>query len=307
MRYLLTFFAVLSASFSSFSQNPSGCDTIILNASESDLDATLDNILSLNTPNPTDPGVIAERWTYSGTPYIGRGMMNFPLPALPSYANITSAYLYLYFRSHPGHVQGNSSYPGSPYPNPNDGSLYRITQPWSANTVTWNNQPTVSTQNVATVSATTSNTQDQMVNVTALVSDMYLNPSTSFGFEFRMNDEVNYYRGQYYASSNHADLAAHPKLIICWVVPTAAQNLSNNIQLFSCLNASSNQQQFLVSGNASKIELYDLSGRKIYTSSLKETKTNQTITISELNLSTGMYMASLLLQDKIETIKFMVQ
>lgn len=304
-KYFYTWVLLLSFITSYAQPSTVYCDSVIVAASEgSDMDATIDDLNS-NTPNGLDYTLGAERWTNSGTQYSLRGLIKFNMPNLPIGANISNAKLYLYYRTNPGHPQGNSLYPGSPYPLSNDGIVYRINQTWNPSTVTWSTQPTVSTQNTAIMSATSSQTQDQIIDVTNLVGDMYANPTTSFGFEIRMANESVNYRGQYYASSNHTDATAHPKLVVCYTIATPTTSIEKMTNQLVCIGSSHNKLEFIAPFDGGNICIYDSYGQKYYSDKFNAGAGNKRIVVNNLNLSNGIYFARVVSKEGIsEIVKF---
>jgi len=157
------------------------------------------------------PDLLASAWTFSGTPGDLRSLIDFDLSFIPNGAAIVSADLSLFFNPTSSNA-GHSTLSGS-----NECYLRRVTSTWDEMTVTWNTQPTTTTGNEVTLAASISNTQDYPnIDVTALVQDMVNNPSTSFGFMFRLVTE-SFYRAMLFASSDNADSTKWPKLEICYV------------------------------------------------------------------------------------------
>lgn len=100
--------------------------------------------------------------------------------------------------------------------------MQRITSSWNENTVTWFTQPTTTTQNEATVPASVSANEDYpSIDVTALLQDMVDNPTSSFGFMLRLQDETNF-RAMVFASSDYSVASKWPALTINYIPPTTA-------------------------------------------------------------------------------------
>jgi len=98
----------------------------------------------------------------------------------------------------------------------NTALLQRITEGWEEDDVTWNNQPQAHTVNQVTLAKSTSPTQDYLdIEVTNIVQDMVDNPSSNYGFLFRLETE-EYYRRMCFAASNHTDPALRPTLVITY-------------------------------------------------------------------------------------------
>src|SRR5262249_35786347 len=117
------------------------------------------------------PDFAAAAWTNMGNPSNERSLVQFDLSSIPPSAQITSALLSLFHNPTPASAPGHSQLSG-----PNDALLQRITSTWDEMTVTWNTQPTTTTQNQVTLPPSTSATQDYTnIDVTALVQDMVNN------------------------------------------------------------------------------------------------------------------------------------
>lgn len=155
----------------------------------------------------THKDFLACKWTNGGTPVAVRSFVSFNLSGIPMGTVITSATLELF------HYNSISNIGHSTLSGPNDASIYRVTQPWDENTLTWNTQPTTTAINSLFVPVSSTTTEDYALNVTALVQDMINDPANSFGFMFRQNLEVHY-RSMLFASSDMTNPAKHPKLTI---------------------------------------------------------------------------------------------
>ena len=153
-------------------------------------------------------------WTWYSLGYDGgvrRSLINFDLSSIPENAKIVDATLSLYYNPESVDVpstKGHSQRDGS-----NKSILSRITSDWSEEKVTWNNQPSFSTDNQVLVKASDSKDEDYVIDVKDLVEDMVANPSESHGFMYMLDNE-NYYRAMIFASSDNENSDLHPKLVI---------------------------------------------------------------------------------------------
>lgn len=152
----------------------------------------------------------AREWTWDSDPGSRKSLIEFDLSTIPSSSTVLSAKLSLYaFPDAPG--GGHSTLSGA-----NDSYLRRIVSSWGENTVTWNNQPSVTTSGQIMLSASNSDTQDYLdIDVTTIVQDMVANPSSNFGFMISMAVQ-DYYRGMVFASSDHPSASKHPKLVVTY-------------------------------------------------------------------------------------------
>jgi hypothetical protein len=242
----------------------------------------------------TDPNFIAEKWTIGGAPITLRALFKLPLPVLPIGSVIDSAVLYLSYNNTTTHLQGNSFYPGSPYINPNDGSISRVIQSWDPLTVTWNNQPATTSFNSTWIPPSSTQSQDLTVNITSLINDSYLYPNNSFGFLFKMNTESTY-RCQVYASSNHPNPALHPKLVICYT--TTSSNATNDIAKEADVKIDCIPQGGIRISNPSnsmlnEVCIYDLDGSLIERIRLNNREEQKTVQVTRA-LANGLYVVRL--------------
>lgn len=129
------------------------------------------------------------------------------LNTIPTSATILSATLRLRTpNSVPGYTNwhGNSFYPGSPFPNPNPGTLYRVSPGaaynWDEMTVTWNQFVPLSNNTVpgsaVAIPASTSQFGTLDIDVTNAVQNIVTglgsNPYANNGFYLKLNTEVRY-------------------------------------------------------------------------------------------------------------------
>jgi hypothetical protein len=285
-----------STTFLSFGQTTI-CDTII---NMSDEDALVCDFFP-TTNLSTSEDYMFSSWTAGGVPYIFRALHKFNLSVIPAGSLIQSAKLYLYFNNTSSHPEGNSYYPGSPYPNENSGSVYRINQDWNVSTVTWNNQPSYAASTVVNIPATTTQTQNSIVDVTPLILDIIANPTTSFGLLLKINNETPY-RTQLYASSNHPNNNLHPRLEICYQYPLSVNNVNENKNLSVSLLANALKITNQPNKQIDKIELYNLTGQCIYSTLVNENSSTIDLDIP-LELSKGIYFAKVYTEGQSSTIK----
>ena len=137
------------------------------------------------------------------------------LSAVPATSVIDSAILSLYgLAAYYTINPGNSYYPGSPYNSYGDNKcwLQTVTSDWTDNTVTWNTQPSYSTNNQVEISASTAlyNYNALHLDVTNMVKDM-VNSGQNFGFMMRQQTE-QIYRSMSFGSSRTTDSTLRPRL-----------------------------------------------------------------------------------------------
>lgn len=167
-----------------------------------------------NQPHGSKPDLDAIAWTNGGNSSNIRSLIEFDLTAIPVNATITSAQLSLYYN--PTSIEGTHF---SSFLTPNSSYLLRVTAPWTESTVTWNNQPPTTNTNRVSLAASSSSTQNYTnINVKAMVQDMVRFPAQNFGFMLKLQTEKKF-RKLILASSDNANAALRPKLVVTYTVP----------------------------------------------------------------------------------------
>lgn len=153
-------------------------------------------------------------WT-NGTVFTNKALLQFDFSSIPANATITSALLDLYADNPTTTFVGN---PSTPMNGTNNASyIRRITQAWTENTVTWNNQPSVSNINQATLPTSNSATQNYIgVDITALTQDMLTLGNNGFLIEPVATSPSN---SMVFRSSDYADSTYRPRLTVTYTVP----------------------------------------------------------------------------------------
>lgn len=179
--------------------------------------------LEPSTPTPTVEDFIAAYWTWGGTPGILRSLIKFDLSSIPADATISSAKLSLHHNptsTAAGQAGANASW------------LQRVTSAWEENTVTWNTQPTTTTQNQAALATSASSSQDYLnINVKKMVKYQFLHPSANYGFMLRLQDETVIYSSMKFASSDYSNPSLRPKLKVCYTTPNGEKQISHEVEL----------------------------------------------------------------------------
>lgn len=141
-----------------------------------------------------------------------RSLLRFDLSFVPPGATILDAKLDLFAYSIPG-VTGHIG--------TNNIDILRVTQNWSENTVTWNNQPTTDNfNNVVSLPQSTLPTQDYLnIDVTGIVQDMISN-NNDYGFLIKLLNE-SMTRGVIFGSKDNPNQQLRPKLHVKWTYPCA--------------------------------------------------------------------------------------
>jgi len=169
------------------------------------------------------PSLPVYAWTHSGIPALSRSFFQFPLDQLPDGAEIVSSTLTLYHYAYDdAGLSGHSQLSGS-----NASVIQRVTSSWDESTINWANQPSVTTTNQVSVPASTSATQDFVIDVTQLVEDAITNDDNSVGFSMKLVTE-SYYRALTFASSDNSDSTLWPKLEIEYNCPFTVNPITGN-------------------------------------------------------------------------------
>ncbi|MGB5980199.1 MAG: DNRLRE domain-containing protein [Cyclobacteriaceae bacterium] len=152
--------------------------------------------------------VLATAWTRDGSPTVQRSYIQFDLSSIPESAKIEKVYLSLYHyldNNNDGHSQMDGS---------NAATIYRVTEAWDENQITWNTRASYTDENSVTLPASTSTEQNYTdIDITSLVVNNNDERYNNYGYMIMLDNE-SYYRSITFASSNVADENLRPKLVI---------------------------------------------------------------------------------------------
>ncbi|HKR03163.1 MAG TPA: DNRLRE domain-containing protein [Bacteroidia bacterium] len=251
-------------------------------------------------------------WTNNGDNSNVRSLIQFDLSAIPAGATITDARLSLY--NNPTSDEGGHF---TSFFNPNTSVLQRITSSWDELTVTWNTQPTVSNLNKVTLSATTSSHQNFLnIDVRALVADMLLHPTTSFGFRLKLTTEKKF-RKLIFASSDHATASIRPKLVVTYSGPAPkmagngneqSKNSTGSFDIFP--NPAKDLVTISIHENGSSsatLKIYNLTGNEIYNRSLQLENGANSISLQTDAWAKGIYFIAIKTSNGVVTQKLIVE
>jgi hypothetical protein len=196
-------------------------------------------------------------WTCQGSPCIKRALIEFDMSMIPANATFISASMNLY-------ANPNPSMPSANYGTNNSFVIRRITSPWFEDSVTWNNQPSTTTQNELIIPQSVSPNQNYIdIDVTNLVYDMLNNPQSSYGFMLKLVNEIPY-NGRSFASSDYSDSTFWPSITYCYIIPTGVQekgNSKNDFQVYPSLFQNQITVEYTGAQSSARIEIIDLSGQ----------------------------------------------
>lgn len=255
-------------------------------------------------------------WTNGGNSSNVRSLIQFDLSSIPTNAVITDARFSLYY---------NSSSPEGTHFNtfftPNTSYLRRVTSAWSESTVTWNNQPTITTTNQISLAATTSSTQNFLnINIKTFVQYWVNNPSQNFGMQFRVQNEAKF-RKLIFASSDHPTSSLRPKLIITYTAPPAISvdeknasqrlastpdNISFKLTNRFAINEIDVELNAEKSGNGI-LNIFDISGKLIKQQFIKLTEGKNIAIVQTIGWNKGLYVVTLKTDEALFTEKFFVE
>ncbi len=265
-------------------------------------DALLHGLSSqINNNYGSNGQLAASAWTFSGIPGVVRSVLEFDLSSVPNGATIDSAFLSLYAWDSNAGLGQHSTLSGS-----NECWIQRITSSWDESTVTWNDQPTTTIINQVAMAASTIPTQDYLdIDVTNLVQDMLDNPSSSFGFLIRLQNE-SYHRQMNFASSDHDKRTLHPKLVVNYTAATSTPEIINSDLEFSVFpNPASNSISIILNKNLQKafqLQITSLSGQIVY-----EADFHSSASIDVSNYSIGAYFVEIYSDDFTFTKKLIIE
>lgn len=203
----------------------------------------------------------ASAWTYGGVPANERYLNKFDLSAYNSRAQeLHSATLYLY------HTQ--AAHTGN-----NGATLARVNQPWTETGVTWNNKPNLDTASndlakKINIPATANDSQNFVINMTAMVRYWLQNPTNNHGFMVHLNNE-SILKSINFATSDHSDTSFRPRMVLIFdpSLKTGLEtqsNIDNQIILYP--NPANDWFGINSILSIQKIELFDFTGKVIKTS-----------------------------------------
>lgn len=190
----------------------SNSNCLILQPSpESGKDALLHGLSSeINKNFGTNPQFIANAWTFGGEEAKIRSIIDFEISKLPKNIEIENAFLSLYSWASNTGMGVHSTESGS-----NECWIERVISDWNESLVTWNNQPTTTTNNRISIDKSNDGNQSYILDVTNLVKDYYNDQSHSFGLMIKLKSEISK-RRMNFASSDHENANLRPKLLVTY-------------------------------------------------------------------------------------------
>jgi type IX secretion system substrate protein/TGF-beta propeptide len=235
-------------------------------------------------PHGSNQGLVASVWTHSGEYGTGRSLIGFDFSGLRVNSRVIEARLNLFHDPISGH-QGHSTLGGD-----NTGIIFRITEPWNEDSVTWYSQPATTNTNAILIPAPATDTSDFLdVDITPIIKDMIRHPESSDGFMIKLFSEDTLYRSLVFASSDHPYAELHPSIEITYVTNLPLDSTlhilpADDATVFSQSSSlAKTTDQSLVSMVWEGNEGWSL-GRSFVNFDLSEINPNHSITYAELNL-----------------------
>lgn len=227
----------------------------------------------------------AYAWTCDGDLCNGRGFFKIGLEAIPSGALINSASLYLFANTTTGIGFGGSE----PQTGNNDANVFRVIEDWDDASLTWADQPEVTTENTLVIDESIDPIQDYVLDATAMIQDMIDDPTGSFGFTIRLQDEADFYSSLIFASSYHFNEDMHPKLEINYTIQDAIETVK--IPSFNIFPNPANNNCTIVfdevTTNISEVSICDIVGNEIVKFEVPAGSSHYDCNFE--NLSSGLY------------------
>jgi PKD repeat protein len=159
-------------------------DTIQIKPGPEGKDALIWSILPDNNYGDS-PKFLSMSWTFGGIPGADRSLIQFDLAEIPEGREIISAKLNLFFKN----LEPNEMF----HAGENTSVLRLITEPWSEQTVTWNNAPATTDDFQVILPQSVNPRQDYLnIDVTEAVRKLYQFPDMYFGWILSLLNETPY-------------------------------------------------------------------------------------------------------------------
>ena len=217
------------------------------------------------------PYINMHAWTNGSTQVLHRSLLDFNMSQIPPNATILSADLYLFNDQLTGlYSSGHQQLSGS-----NECIARRVTSPWEEYGVTWNTQPSTTTNNSTVIPSSTSNIQDYVIDLSEIIQDYVDDPMNSHGIMMQVTNE-DPYRRLVFASRDLHDPDVEPKLIVTYEISTDLEELTRDelqVKLFPNPTSGVFRIQFNKSLEDLDIHIHSIAGKKILTRSYAITST----------------------------------
>lgn len=146
--------------------------------------------------------------TYGGY-NVNRALIHFDLSQIPHGAEIVSASISLFSYGPIGTLLGHEGTANTSY-------LKMVTESWQENTVTWDNQPSTTSDHIVTLHQSSYSTEDYInIDMTDMVKAWYNSPSSNYGVLMGLNTEASR-NSLIFCSTEYVDTSKHPVLKIIY-------------------------------------------------------------------------------------------
>lgn len=136
-----------------------------------------------------------------------RSLIRFDFSSIPTDAIVNSVHASFYSYASPSN--------GSNFIGKGESYLQKVDAAWDEATVTWNNQPTSSTDNQVYLANAASAVQDYLdLDITATAAGMINDPATNHGYVLRLVDETVSNNKLIFGSSDNTNASLHPKVVV---------------------------------------------------------------------------------------------
>ena len=225
-------------------------------------------------------------------------MLGFSLNDLPKNVVITSAILSLY------HSSGSFWDPLTFGYESNEVLIQRTTSSWDEATVTWADQPSITTKNQVIIpNSTFVNQNFPSIDITKLAKDVLADNSTNL--DMMLSSKLKtHYRMKSFATSNHDSVQLCPMLKVC-VINDVINPISNteHTKISSIFPNPANNHIKVLAEDLKKVVINDLSGNIIKT--IDASNSGVQIDVSEL--SVGIYLIKVQANSKVEIHKLIIE
>lgn len=236
----------------------------------------------------SDKEVPIQTWDNNGVIEVSRGLFNFDLikQSLVDKFSVVSAFISFY-----GSDIQNGLGTHDPISGTNAIIIERITSNWEESTVTWNNQPTTSNENIVEIPGPTEIEMSyHLINVTPIVKDMFEKLDSSFGFLIRLKNEIPNNRINLLSS----DSDSYPKFPAIYLLLKEKTSDIDEVETEEPISIFPNPSQggFKISShnNITCLEIFDLIGNKI--GFYQDLKSKEEVLMD--NLSSGIYLLKII-------------
>lgn len=267
-------------------------------------DVQVNNYSSNTGANFGSSPVFASYIWSNGTTFINKALLQFDFSTIPSNAVITSALLDLYADSATTTFVGN---PATPMNGTNNASyIKRVTQAWTENTVTWNNQPAVTSTNQATLPTSTSASQNYLgVDITQLVQDLLDLGNNGFMIEPVATSPSN---SMVFRSSDYPDSTFRPQLTICYTEVSGINKVNEEVIEASIFpNPFNNQFTIRLKNKAEDVDvtIYNVMGQLLFKKSYNGHQNEISISKTELRSASDILFVTINSGNRTKTFKLL--